>query len=349
LSVTKIDAMTHLMILYDEHLNQGLIEFGIEIPVLNSRVVNTFHYLQTHKTLGPRINQWHEKKIVETITKDDILRVHSKRYVENLFSDKLEQELIKTFELIDEQGNYFRYNPDNATLPLTRLFDRTLTTVASTVQCCRIALEKDFCFAFRGGMHHAQYNFGAGFCPINDIVIAIRKLQAENLIQNTWVIDVDAHKGDGTAALTHGDESIITLSIHMARGWPLDGAKYDKAGNLNPSFIPSNIDIPIAAGEDHLYVPKLQKGLHQLADLSTPNLAVVVSGADPHEKDELPSTADMNLTLMQLLERDVLVYKFLKERSIPRAYVMAGGYGEHCWEVYARFLERALMDNLNID
>ncbi|MGD8256863.1 MAG: histone deacetylase [Desulfobacterales bacterium] len=349
MSVTKIDAMTHLMILYDEHLNLGLIEFGIEIPVLNSRLVNTFHYLQSHKTLGPQINQWHAKKIVETITKDDILRVHSERYVEDLFSDKLEQELIKTFELIDEQGNYFRYNPDNATRPLTRLFDRTLTTVASTVQCCRIALKKGFCFAFRGGMHHAQYDFGAGFCPVNDIVIAIRKLQAEKLIRNAWVIDVDAHKGDGTAALTHEDPSIITLSIHMARGWPLDGDKYDKAGNLNPSFIPSNIDIPIAAGEDHLYVSRLQKGLDQLADLSKPDLAVVISGADPHEKDELPSTADLKLTLNQLLDRDVLVYNFLKERSIPRAYVMAGGYGEHCWEVYAQFLERALMDNLDID
>jgi hypothetical protein len=53
------------------------------------------------------------------------------------------------------------------------------------------------------------------------------------------------------------------------------------------------------------------------------------------------------LSLAQLKERDLLTYNFLKERSIPRAYLMAGGYGESCWEVYAQFLEWALLDQLN--
>jgi acetoin utilization deacetylase AcuC-like enzyme len=250
--------------------------------------------------------------------------------------------------LIDEQGNYYLYDPDIATLPLTRLFDRTLTTVASTVQCCRTALDNNFCYAFRGGMHHAQCGYGAGFCPINDIVIAIRKLQAENSIRTAWVIDTDAHKGDGTAALTRGDDSITTLSIHMAHGWPLDGEKYDHSGNLNPSFTPSNIDIPMARGEDHLYVSRLQEGLNKLANRSLPDLAVVVSGADPYEKDKLPSTADLKLTLAQMKQRDLLVYGFLKERKIPGAYLMAGGYGERSWQVYAQFLEWALLDNLDL-
>ena len=77
-------------------------------------------------------------------------------------------------------------------------------------------------------MHHAQRAYGDGFCIVNDIVIAIRKLQAEGLVRTAWVIDIDAHKGDGTAAITLGDDSIITLSIHMAQGWPLDGKKYDE-------------------------------------------------------------------------------------------------------------------------
>jgi acetoin utilization deacetylase AcuC-like enzyme len=336
------------MILYDENLNEGLLEFGIEIPVLASRAVKTFEFLKSHKILGPRVDRWHIPKIVEQISKEDLLRVHSNEYVEKLYSTGLEQEIIRTFELIDDQGNYYRYNPDNATLPLTRLFDRTVTTVASTVKCCRVALEKNFCFAFRGGMHHAQHDFGHGFCMLNDLVIAIRKLQAENLIRTAWVIDVDAHKGDGTAALTHGDDSITTLSIHMAHGWPLDGAEFDAAGNLNPSFIASDIDIPMARGEDHLYVARLQEGLGKLESFSKPDLAVVVSGSDPYEKDELPSTSDLRLSLEQLKERDQLVYGFLKERNIPRACVMAGGYGEHSWKVYAQFLEWALLDSLNL-
>ena len=336
------------MILYDENLNEGLLEFGIEIPVLASRAVKTFGFLKSHKILGPHVDRWHIPKIAEQISREDLLRVHSNEYVEKLYSNGLEQEIIRTFELIDDQGHYYRYNPDNATLPLTRLLDRTLTTVASTAQCCRVALEKNFCFALRGGMHHAQYDYGNGFCMLNDLVIAIRKLQAESLIRNAWVIDVDAHKGDGTAALTHGDDTITTLSIHMAHGWPLDGMEYDSDGNLNPSFIASDIDIPMARGEDHLYVARLQEGLAKLASFPKPDLAVVVSGSDPYEKDELPSTSDLRLSLAQLKERDRLVYGFLKARRIPGAFVMAGGYGEHSWKVYAQFLEWALLDSLNL-
>jgi acetoin utilization deacetylase AcuC-like enzyme len=337
------------MILYDASRKEGLFEFGIQIPVLDSRVVKTFQHLQSHRILGPQIDQWHITAIVETVTKEDLLRVHSGDYVAKLYSTPLVQEIIRAYELIDDQGNYYRYDPQKAILPLTQLFDRTLVTVASTVQCCRIALANNFCFEFRGGMHHAQRDYGAGFCLLNDIVIAIRKLQAEALIRTAWVIDLDAHKGDGTAALTRGDNSIATLSIHMAHGWPLDGDPYDSSGNCNPSFIPSDIDIPIAAGEDHLYVSKLTDGLRRLERFPTADLAVVVSGADAYQEDELPSTADLQLTLEQMMERDRLVYQFLKDRGIPRAYLMAGGYGAECWKVYAQFLEWALLDHLELN
>jgi acetoin utilization deacetylase AcuC-like enzyme len=103
----------------------------------------------------------------------------------------------------------------------------------------------------------------------------------------------------------------------------------------------------MAKGEDHLYISRLQEGLNQLDHWPQPDLALVVCGADPFFKDELPSTADLKLSLAQLKERDLLVYNFLKARNIPRAYLMAGGYGESCWEVYAQFLEWALLENLN--
>ena len=44
------------MILYDENLNEGLYEFGIQIPVLASRSVKAFEFLKSHKRLGPKID-----------------------------------------------------------------------------------------------------------------------------------------------------------------------------------------------------------------------------------------------------------------------------------------------------
>ena len=330
------------MILYDPHIPASLIEFGIQIPIRDSRATKTLASLQEDVRLGPLQNLWHQDRIAETLSRQDLERTHSAAYVQRLYSPKLEEEIISTYELIDAQGRYYRYAPETATRPLSDLFQRILLKAAGTTQCARLALNHGFCFYFAGGMHHAYRDHGSGFCPINDIVIAVRKLQSEKTIRKAWIVDIDAHKGDGTAALTAGDDSIRTLSIHMARGWPLDGPVNLADGTPNPVFIPSDIDLPIESGEEGFYLDRLRDGLHRLEQTGSADLAVVVCGADPFEKDELPSTAGLKLTLDQMLARDQVVYNFLQERHIPSAFLMAGGYGDATWQVYAQFLKWAL-------
>jgi acetoin utilization deacetylase AcuC-like enzyme len=337
------------MILHDTDHRLGLIEFGILIPVHDSRASKTFQKLLADPELGPAASRWHLSRIPRSIDRRDLLRVHSETYVHRLFSDALESEIIRTYELIDETGNYHRYDPQRASLPMTALFARILNRVAGTFHCCEIAVREGFCFYFGGGMHHAHRDFGHGFCPLNDIVIAARKMQAEKNISSIWIIDVDAHKGDGTAALTVDDPSIVTLSIHMAEGWPLDQPPMDAAGSPHPSFIPSDIDIPIEKKENRQYVKRLDEGLQQLDRYPAPGLAIVVSGSDPYDKDELPSAFDLKLSLDQLMSRDQLVYRFLQRRKIPAAYLMSGGYGPHSWRVYTQFLKWALRDRLHPD
>ena len=334
------------MILYDPDERMDFLEFGIQIPIFDSKASRTFEVLREDPALGPRAAEWHVARVDEILDRRDLLRVHSREYVDRLFSEALEAEIVRTYELQDDQGRPYRYDPLAASRPLALLFERILNRVAGTAQCCRIALKNGFCFYFGGGMHHAQRDYGNGFCLLNDIVIALRKLQAESLIRQAWVIDVDAHKGDGTAGLTLGDATIRTLSVHMARGWPLDGAPRDADGRDNLSFIPSDIDIPIAPGEEPEYNDRLRQGLRQLETLTRPDLAVVVSGADPYVHDTLPSTRRLRMSRAQLLERDRMIYRFLKKRRIPQAALMAGGYGPQVWEVYAGFLAWALRDRL---
>lgn len=334
------------MILYDPNLTIEMFRYGIQIPVKDSRARKTFEHLRSHPQLAGLKNRWHRDKITASLSAEDLKRVHAAAYVQRLFSGGLKKELIRTYELVDAQGNYNRYDPDSASLPLTDMRDWIFTKAAGTYEASRRALETAFCFYFSGGMHHAQYDRGSGFCLINDIVIAIRRLQAEGRIRQAWVIDLDAHKGDGTAALTEGDDSIKTLSIHMAAGWPLDQPEVDDLGRLNPSFTPSDIDIPIGDQENDNYNPRLKDGLERLRVLSNPDLAIVVCGSDPYEADELPSTSGLSLTLAQLLERDQLVYSFLMAANTPAAFLMAGGYGENSWRVYAQFLEWVLLDRL---
>lgn len=335
------------MILYDPTIPASLKEFGILIPINDSRASRTFLALLEDQGLQAIQSLWHRDQIVETVTKEDLLQVHSKEYVARLFSDELEQEIISTYELIDARGNYYRYAPDTATRPLAKLFERTLLKAAGTYQGAKLAMEHGFSYCFTGGAHHAQYNYGNGFCVINDIVIAARKLQAEQALTTVWVIDVDAHKGDGTAALTEHDDTICTLSVHMARGWPLDGAKTLPDGTVNPSFIASDIDISIESGEEDTYIPRLHSGLIQLDQMGYPDLAIVVCGADPYEHDELPSAKLLQLTLKQMLERDRLLYSWLHQREIPALFLAAGGYGDDVWRVYEQFLRWVLQQRFD--
>jgi acetoin utilization deacetylase AcuC-like enzyme len=193
------------MILYDPTIPVSLVEFGILIPIQDSRAVKTYENLKNHPKLGPNLKRWHIDRIEETITREDLLRVHTPAYVEQLYGPQLETAIISTYELIDPEGNYYRYDPGRAVRPLTALMARILKKAAGTVQCARIALTRGFCYYFSGGMHHAHADHGSGFCLINDIVIAARILQAETSARRVWIIDTDAHKGDGTAAISAED------------------------------------------------------------------------------------------------------------------------------------------------
>jgi len=326
------------MILYNPNIPAGLFEFGIQIPIHDSRTARTFEALKSDPHIGPVIQRLHHDQIDVRLTREDLVRVHTSAYVDDLYSDHLEKIITATYELIDAQGRYYRYDPGRATRPLAELFERTLVKASGTSQCAAAALQNGFCYYFSGGMHHAHADHGSGFCLINDIVIAARKMQAEKGIGRVWIVDTDAHKGDGTAAITAGDDTIVTLSIHMAHGWPLDGPATMADGTANPAFTPSNIDIPVAAGEEATYVERLSRGLEQLEASKPADLAIVVTGADPYEGDELPSATELKLSLDQLLRRDQLVYNFLKKNDVPGAFLMAGGYGDKVWQVFAQFL-----------
>jgi acetoin utilization deacetylase AcuC-like enzyme len=334
------------MLLFTPQRRAPLVDYGILIPVAPGKTDRILAALRAHPVLGPREPEWHIQRDSTTMGREDLLRAHSERYVDQLYSAGLERAIVRAYELEDESGRPHRYDASRATRPLSELLDAALENAAGTCQCCAEALRHDFCFYLGGGAHHAHRDFGHGFCLVNDSMVALRRLQAEGAVRRVWVIDVDAHKGDGTAAIASGDSSIVTLSVHMARGWPLDAPERDAQGRLNPSFIPSDIDVGIEAGEEPSYLPRLDAALRRLASGARPDLALVLAGADAYEKDELPSAALLRLSADQMLARDLMIYGFLKSRSIPRAFLMAGGYGAHAWEVYPPFLERALLDQL---
>lgn len=322
------------MLVFDRACLKRLTDYGIQVPIIDSRVEKTLESIDSKFLYQGAWEEFH---------KEDALRVHDPSFVSEVFDGDPTERLIQAYELRDAHGKWQRYVPQDAIKPLRDFRENIFWNIKGTLTAMRLALDCEAAFFFGGGMHHALYEKGQGFCLFNDIVIGLRSLQARGKIKTAWVIDIDAHKGDGTSSITYSDKSIATLSIHMAKGWPLE----ELHKIHHPSYIPSDVEIPIEEKEEHLYLGKLSKGLSELEELyPNPDLAIVVAGADPYEKDVLPGTSFLKLTKQQMLERDKIVFNFLKQRQIPQAYVMAGGYGPEIWEIYAQFLNKVFLPNL---
>lgn len=325
------------MIIYREDQPPLLSDYGIEVPMLKSRAQKVRDEIL--RNFGEDV---FVKDLSAKLSDEDFLRAHTLDFLKRSKA-RPQDVIVETFELVNPDGSFHRFNPRNAHRPLSDLVEIFRKSCADTYLAILKASEKGFSYYLGGGFHHSLSSKGRGFCLFNDIVIAARKYQKEISPTSIWVIDIDAHKGCGTAEMTVNDSSIYTLSIHMKHGWPLDSGPVDSDGNQFPWFIPSTVDVEIDSGEEDHYLAKLKDGLDELSEKSPPpQLCIVVDGSDPYEGDALPSAGLLKLTKEQCLERNKLVFDFLQSRNIPQAYVMSGGYGEKNWIIHYQFISHVL-------
>lgn len=326
------------MFIYHPSINLSLIDYGIEVPMLNQRVLRIQEWIEGNIDKSLLDSKLWLGQSFEQIRKNLLLSAHDENFIKNSFNHP-EKEIFKTYELYNENGELNRYRPENAIRNISELHDRILTHMGGSLSACQYALANGFAFYLGGGLHHAMSFGGRGFCHYNDIAINALYLQKECGLKNIWIIDIDAHKGDGTAQILKDNTGIHTLSIHQKTNWPLDSEEYDKDGKLNPWFIPSDLDIPISKAENSQYNELLQKGLNEFSErFPRPDYVIIVSGSDPYEKDALLSSNEINLSLEEMGKRDKLVYNFIQNQNCPMLYLISGGYGEFAYEPYLQFL-----------
>jgi acetoin utilization deacetylase AcuC-like enzyme len=210
------------------------------------------------------------------------------------------------------------------------MVERSRRSAGATLGACREALASGCGINLAGGTHHAHRDHGAGFCVFNDAAVAFRTLQADGRIERALVIDLDVHQGDGTAAIFADDRAVFTFSMHGRGNFP-----FVKAA--------SSLDIELADGTgDHEYLTILALALAQVLSGPKPDLAIYLAGADPYIGDRLGRLA---LSKQGLATRDRLVLQTLRDRGIPVAIAMAGGYAEKVEDVvdiHATTVETAL-------
>jgi acetoin utilization deacetylase AcuC-like enzyme len=201
------------------------------------------------------------------------------------------------------------------------LIERARRSVGATVCAARAALHDGVAVQLAGGTHHAHADHGAGFCVFNDTAVGARLMQAEvhrsqRRLLRVLVIDLDVHQGDGTATIFADDPTVFTLSLHGARNYPVRKARSDL-----------DVELPDGCG-DAEYLVSLDQAIAQVwpprCAGHTVGLAFYLAGADAHEGDRL---GRLKLSAAGMAQRDRRVFDALRERGIPVAVTMAGGYG----------------------
>ena len=231
----------------------------------------------------------------EPASDEDLMLVHERGWIERLKTGKLTYEEILQLEI--------PYSTE-----MVRAF---FLAAGGTTLAGRLALQEGVSFNVGGGFHHAFPDHGEGFCAINDIAVAIRKLQREGKIARAMVVDCDVHDGNGTAAIFAGDPTVFTLSIHQYNNYPA----------VKP---PSSVDVNLGDGAgDQEYLERLSAAYRFPIHGFHPDLVVYVAGADPYAEDQL---GGLSLTLEGLKQRDRLVIETALREGTAVAIVLAGGY-----------------------
>jgi acetoin utilization deacetylase AcuC-like enzyme len=225
----------------------------------------------------------------------DLLRVHTSEWVAKLKNGTLTASEIMKLEV--------PYSPE--------LAEAVWLASGGSILAGRLALRDGFASNLSGGFHHAHANHGEGFCAIHDVAVAIRRLQSEGKIGKALVVDTDVHHGNGTAHIFRDDDSVFTLSIHQENNYPA----YKPA---------SDLDLALDDGvEDQEYLAALLPAVKRSLDRVRPGILFYVGGADPYCEDQL---GGLRLSKPGLKARDKGVFQLARDRGVPVAATLAGGY-----------------------
>jgi acetoin utilization deacetylase AcuC-like enzyme len=215
---------------------------------------------------------------------EDLLKVHTKTYLKRLENGEIEDADTPAYPNIYE---YARLSAGGAIL----------------------AAEENGFSLMRPPGHHTGKNgkaLGAstqGFCYINNIAVAVKKLDLKTLI-----LDIDGHHGNGTQEIFLGDEKVTFISLHRYPFYPGTGFKSEK--NC------LNFPLPAECG-DEVYLKTLRRALEKV-NLKEIEMVAVSAGFDAHSGD----LASLGLTEKCYEE----IGRILGKINKPTFFVLEGGY-----------------------
>jgi acetoin utilization deacetylase AcuC-like enzyme len=168
--------------------------------------------------------------------------------------------------------------------------------------------------------HHARYNYGMGFCYLNNIAIAAKAMLRK--AKRLAIVDIDVHHGNGTQDAFYTSPDVLYVSTHQRYIFPGTGDVNDFGEGDGEGF---NVNIPMnsPAGDasfefahDKIILPILRE--------FEPEMLLVSVGTDSHYMDQL---ATLTLSSKGHAKEISGLLGFAKERCSGKiAFFLEGGY-----------------------
>lgn len=227
---------------------------------------------------------------------------HCKNYVRDLLTLQLDPKMVRRIGF-----------------PLSQaLVDRERYLIDGTIQCCNYAREYGVAFNIAGGTHHAGYDYGEGFCLMNDQAVAAVHLLKKGSAKNILIIDLDVHQGNGTAHIMSGKEGVFTLSIHGKNNYPFQKEV-------------STLDVELEDNVmDQEYLTILHETLTKVFKIFEPDFIFYQAGVDVLKTDKLGKLA---LSRDGCQQRDEIVFNFCVRKQVPVQVSMGGGYSSNIRDI----------------
>jgi len=177
--------------------------------------------------------------------------------------------------------------------------------------------QADVVFSLWGGFHHAFPERAAGFCYLNDVVLACLRLAGAG--RRVAYVDVDAHHGDGVQEAFYQRADVLTISLHESGKtlFPWGGFEDEIGAGAGLGY---NVNVPLPAGTyDEAFLSAFQQVVLPLLDWFRPDVLVLELGMDALAGDPLTHLALTNNAHVAVLEA-------LLHRRCPLLVLGGGGY-----------------------
>jgi len=259
--------------------------------------INNYHFGKTHPFNGKRFLVFMDflKKNVKDFedyfevikpeaVSDKILELaHSKDYIDAI--EKASKGVI-----LPNISDYISSdNIDYETGYLPKGIDKPARIIAGTsLLAGELVLEGKFkkAIGVGGGLHHAKWNYGEGFCTYNDVVICVKNLLNRG-IKRILILDTDAHAGNGVAEALEKENRTLFIDLHQdpATLYPGTGFLNEIGKNKGQGF---TVNIPLLPGtSDDSYKYCFEEIIFPLAKEFKPEVVIRYGGSDPYYKDTL--------------------------------------------------------------